>query len=226
LTDGIAFIRAIRIHRQLSLRDVEEQSLRLAQECGNEAYRISAGWLDRLEREEDEMSLSTIVALANIYNIPAEQLLRSVYLGGPQAVSLGDPSVPNATGRNRTPNRTTILPGENATLPEQFWHGVIGKYDRTLDPMVPPGSLVYLDTKRRAIPTRTNWTHGFQRPIYFLLTWNSYVCGWCELDEASEWLTLIPHPLSPVSIRRWKYPAEIENIGRVVVVTVPSAERG
>jgi hypothetical protein len=71
-------------------------------------------------------------------------------------------------------------------LPERFWHGVIGKYDRTLDPMVPPGSIVYYDTKRRRIPIRTNWTHVFQRPIYFLLTRDAYLCGWCELDENSE----------------------------------------
>jgi hypothetical protein len=46
------------------------------------------------------------------------------------------------------------------------------------------------------------------------------VCGWCELDKTSEWLTLIPHPLSPVFSRRWKYHEEIENVGRVVAVAI------
>jgi hypothetical protein len=39
-----------------------------------------------------------------------------------------------------------------------------------------------------------------------------------ELDEDSQWLTLIPHPLSPTSARRWKYGTEAEGLGRVVSV--------
>ena len=69
MTDGIGLLHTIRVQKQLSVRDVEEQSFRLAQEWGNEAYRISAGWLDSLEREEHEMSLSTLLVLANIYNL-------------------------------------------------------------------------------------------------------------------------------------------------------------
>jgi hypothetical protein len=49
-----------------------------------------------------------------------------------------------------------------------------------------------------------DWTHEFQRPIYFPMTREGYVCGLCELDENSEWLTLVPNPLSPASSRRWK----------------------
>jgi hypothetical protein len=52
------------------------------------------------------------------------------------------------------------------------------------------------------------------------MTRDSYVCGWCELDKNSEGLTLIPHPLSPASSRRWRYGKKIENIGRVVVVAL------
>jgi hypothetical protein len=90
--------------------------------------------------------------------------------------------------------------------------------------MVPPGSIVHIDTNERLIPRQRNWVDRFQRPIFFLLARDGYVCGWCELDEDSEWLTLIPHPLSPVSVRRWKYRTEIENVGRVVAVSVPLAE--
>jgi hypothetical protein len=185
LTDGIGLLRTIRVQRQLSLQDVEEQSFRLAQEWGNEAYRISAGWLDRLEREEQEMPLSTIVVLANIYNFPAQLLLRSVSPGSPHAASHREPSIPIATSRDRTPDHTTVLPAEKGTSPARFEKGVIGKGDRTLDPMVPPGSIVYIDPNDRVIPTRRNWTHEFHRPIYFLLTRDAYMCGWCELDDTN-----------------------------------------
>jgi hypothetical protein len=224
LTDGIGLLRTIRLHRQLSLRDVEEQSLRLAQEWGSEAYRISAGWLERLEREEHVMPLSTVVVLANIYNFPAERLLRSVSPGSPHAVCHSELSISSATGLDWMPDYTTVLAADSGTLTAQFGRGVIGKYDRTLDPMVPPGSIVNIDAKKRIISTRRNWSHEFQRPIYFFLTQDAYLCGWCELDDNSEWLTLIPHPLSPVLTRRWKYRTEIETMGRVVAVTVPLAE--
>jgi transcriptional regulator with XRE-family HTH domain len=224
LTDGIGLLRTIRLQKQLSLRDVEEQSFRLAQEWGNEAYRISAGWLDSLEREGHEMSLSTLLVLANIYNLPAEQLLRPIFPGSPHALNLIELSVRNSTSRFPRPDHTTVLPADNRTLPARFERGVIGKHDRTLDPMVPPGSIVHIDTNERVIPTRRNWADAFHRPIFFLLTRDGYVCGWCELDEDSEWLTLIPHPLSPVPERRWKYRTEIENMGRVVAVTVPLAD--
>jgi hypothetical protein len=86
--------------------------------------------------------------------------------------------------------------------------------------MIPPGSIVRVDTRNRAISSRKNWTHEFQRPVYFLRTRQGYLCGWCELDGNSEWLTLIPHPLSPASSRRWKYREEIEPLGRVIAVVI------
>jgi hypothetical protein len=90
--------------------------------------------------------------------------------------------------------------------------------------MIPAGSIVQIDTQRRAISSRKDRTHEFQRPIYFLMTREGYVCGWCELDRDSEWLTLIPHPLSPASSRRWKYRTEIESLGRVVAVAIRLTE--
>jgi hypothetical protein len=87
--------------------------------------------------------------------------------------------------------------------------------------MIPVGSIVHIDTQNRAIASRKSWRHEFQRQIYFLMTREAYICGWCELDRASDWLTLIPHPLSPDASRRWKYRTEIENMGRVVVAAIP-----
>jgi hypothetical protein len=121
---------------------------------------------------------------------------------------------------DKPPDETTLLAAENGLLRGPYRRGIIGKRDLTLDPMIPPGSIVQIDTQKRAISSRRDWTNEFQRPIYFLMTREGYVCGWCELDKASEWLTLIPHPLSSVSSRRWRYRKEIENIGRVAVVAI------
>jgi hypothetical protein len=190
--DGIGPLLAIRLRRQLSLEDVEEQSLHLAQEWGNEAYRISPDWLEQLEREEHEVPLSTIVVLTNIYNLPAQQSVTPRFPDSPHALNLRELSIRNSTGRVPTPDQTTVLPAENGSSPARFERGVIGTGDRTLDPMVPPGSIVHIDTNERLIPRSRNWDDKFQRPIFFLLTRETYVCGWCELDDDSEWLTLIP----------------------------------
>jgi transcriptional regulator with XRE-family HTH domain len=231
-------LRTIRQQLHFSLREVEERSLRFAQEQGDQSYQVSASWLVRLEREDHELTVNKLIALANIYNMPAEQMLRSMYTGDPQPI-LRELSSPNATillsdgpleeqakylipdtPGPEPPDETALLSPENGLLQGPYKRGIIGKRDRTLNPMIPAGSIVHIDTQKRAISSRKNWTHEFQRPIYFLMTRDAYFCGWCELDKNSEWLTLIPHPLSPAPSRRWKYRTEIENLGRVVVVAI------
>ena len=68
--EGIgAKLRAARSRWQLTLREVEERSLKLAQQWGNPAYRISASWLDRVERENRGLSATKLIVLAVIYKI-------------------------------------------------------------------------------------------------------------------------------------------------------------
>jgi transcriptional regulator with XRE-family HTH domain len=245
LARGIGpILRTIRQQWQLSLREVEERSMRIAQERGDQSYRISASWLDRLEREEHELTVNKLMVLAEIYNLPLEQLLRSMHPGNPQPSALTQLSSPNTTmlltdgpleqqakhlipdilGPDRPPDETTLLSPENGFLPAPYRRGIIGKRDRTLEPMIQACSIVLIDTRQRVISSRKDWTHEFQRPIYFLMTREGYVCGWCDLDKNSEWLTLIPHPLSPTSSQPWKYRTEIENLGRVIVVAVRLTE--
>jgi hypothetical protein len=131
--------------------------------------------------------------------------------------------LPDLLGPDQPPDETEFL-SHDGLSPAPYRRGIIGERDRTLDPMIPPGSIVHIDTQSRSILSRKDWSHEFQRPIYFLMTWDAYVCGWCELDRASDWLTMIPHPLSPASSRRWKYRTEIESLGRVVAVAIRLAE--
>jgi transcriptional regulator with XRE-family HTH domain len=245
LAEGIGrLLRRIRQQWKLSLREVEERSLRFARERGNQSYQISASWLDRLEREEHELSVNKLMVLAEIYNLPPEQLLRSVYPGNPQRALLRQLSGPSATilltegpledqaryllsdtpVPDLSPDETALLATENAPSPSPYRWGIIGKHDHTLAPMIPAGSIVQIDTRQRVISSKKDRSHEFQRPIYFLMTREGYVCGWCELDRAADWLTLIPHPLSPASSRRWKYRTEIESLGRVIAVAIRLTE--
>ena len=55
-----AKLRTIRQQWQLSLREVEERSLRFAQEQGDKSYQVSASWLVRLEREDHELTVTKL----------------------------------------------------------------------------------------------------------------------------------------------------------------------
>jgi transcriptional regulator with XRE-family HTH domain len=234
-------LRAIRQQWGLSLREVERRSRSIARERRDSSFELSASWLARLESDGHELTVNTLIALAEIYSIPIDQLLRSNYLGNAEPLTLPSPRattlpiegsrksqsdhlLSDTPFRGPLPDETTLLPKKNAPLPTPYLRGIVGKLDLTLDPMIPPGSIVQIDTRDLAISSIKNWTHEFQRPVYFLMTRVGYVAGWCELDRSSEWLTLIPHPLSPASSRRWKHRTEIENLGRVISVVIRLAE--
>jgi transcriptional regulator with XRE-family HTH domain len=234
-----ARLRAIRREWRLSLREVAQRSRRIARERGDSSFQISASWLTRLESDEKKLTVNKLIALAEIYNIPTDQLIRFFYPGNEESSILDQLSTPNATMLltqgtldsqekrlrpttpfpGQSPDETTVFAKESAPS-TPYLRGIIGKLDLTLDPMIPAGSMVKIDTTMREISPRKHWSHEFQRPIYFLKTKDGYVCGWCELDENSQWLTLIPHPLSPAPSRRWNYSTEVEILGRVMSVLI------
>ncbi len=237
--DGIGSrLRAARVRWQLTLREVEERSLRLAQQWGSPAYQISASWLDRIERENRALSARKLIVLAFIYGLTAEQMLGLFSPATTRPAQLGEVSSPNSTLLLREgpleeharfwlpetlvtdppPEETMLLPTEEGTLPVNYRRGVIGRRDRTLEPMIRSGSLLLIDMRKRAIAGRKEWTHEFDRPIYFLLTRSGYTASFCELDKNSEWLTSVPHPLSYESNKRWRYRKEVEVIGTVAGV--------
>jgi transcriptional regulator with XRE-family HTH domain len=214
-----ARLRALRQQWRLSLREVEQRGSRIARNRGDPSYQVSASWLNRLESDEHELTVHKLITLAEIYSISTDQLIGSTSTAEAQPLILDQLSSPDSTillteasrkSRTKcllpaTPDQTTLLPVGNASSRTPYRRGIIGKLDLTLDPMIAAGSIVQIDTSKRGISSTKEWTHEFRRPIYFLLTPEGYVCGWCELDSNAEWLTLIPHPLSPASSRRWKY---------------------
>jgi hypothetical protein len=66
---------------------------------------------------------------------------------------------------DRSPVEAILLPTENIPSHTSYLIGITGKLDLTLDPMIPAGSIVQIDTSRREISRNKNWTHEFQRPI-------------------------------------------------------------
>ena len=237
--DGIGGrLRSARGSWGLTLREVEERSSRLAQQWGNSGYRISASWLDRVERGEGTLSATKLIVLAAIYNLRPEEMLGLCSATNSPLISLDETLRPNSTlllnggalsdqaevwlpdklVEDSPPEETNLLPLEMETLPSQYRRGVIGCRDRSLEPMIRGGSFVLIDTRKRAIASRKEWNHEFDRPIYFLMTRKGYVSGFCELDKNAEWLTLVPHALSHEMSQRWRYRKEVEVIGTVTAI--------
>jgi transcriptional regulator with XRE-family HTH domain len=167
LAAGIGpLLRTIRQQWQLSLREVEERCLRIAQERGDLSFQFSASWLDRVERNEHELTVNKLISLAEIYSIPTDQLIRSVYLRSARTQMLDQLSSPNliillTEGKqefqarhlrldtpvsDQSPDETTLLPEENERFLARYRRGIIGKLD-SLDPMIPSGSFVRIDTE-------------------------------------------------------------------------------
>lgn len=100
-------------------------------------------------------------------------------------------------------------------------YGYIGLQDYTLFPLVRPGSFVQIDQKLKKIRT-SKWRSEFERPIYFVELRDGYACSWCELQGNR--LLLVPHPLSPCSIRQCLYGTDAEIVGQVTGVAMRIVE--
>ena len=148
-------LRESRLKWQLTLREVEERSSRLALQWENPSYSISASWLDRVEREDRELSATKLIVLAAIYSLTADQMIALCPASGklPQLDELMAPNatllltqgpleqqakdwLPDSFLSDPPPETTTLLPSAKEPLPAHYCRGVIGRRDRVLEPMV------------------------------------------------------------------------------------------
>jgi transcriptional regulator with XRE-family HTH domain len=99
-------------------------------------------------------------------------------------------------------------------------YGIVGMSDRTLYPIIRPGSIVQIDQGQRKVLTQ--WENEHDRPIYFIELRGDFLCSWCELRDGYLWS--IPHPLSKCQVRRFAHPREAEILGRVISVAMRLVE--
>jgi hypothetical protein len=101
-------------------------------------------------------------------------------------------------------------------------YGYIGIRDHTMSPLLPPGTFVQIDAKQTRVKKgsagKDSGKSQFARPIYFLDIRTGYACGWCEIKDGQ--LTLIPHPDSGEQTRTFRYPSEVEIVGRVTGIAM------
>jgi transcriptional regulator with XRE-family HTH domain len=249
-------LREVRLRLGLSVRDVERLSVELAAKRHNPYLSFSRTWVADVENgrfvpgsfkmaslaEIYGMNLNEIHKLYNVspditlerpvYRPPKTQLLRFPEDDASNAGAEEDPAA------HLDAEQTNLLTGMvdiwgSVPVPilrrfrlRQTLYGYIGMEDRSMMPLLPPGSFVQIDTKQNRIKRgpfkKSSGESHFARPIYFLDTRRGYRCGWCELKNGV--LTLIPHPDSGEQTVSFQYPSEVSVVGRVIAVTMSIEE--
>ena len=223
-------LKLLRNKRNITVREVEQASHRIADAKVDRRFQISNGWLAQLENGVSEPSIFKLFTLAATYRVKLWELLR-VYgvdvseqekyeaIANPHLTQLlSQRSVSDAAlGWATSSAATALVPNlsrpANGNGQAKVIYGYLGSTDLTLYPLVRPGSLLQIDTHQNRLRT-TAWHNEFERPIYFVELREAYACGWCELQGNQ--LLIIPHHSSPASVRRFTFPREAEIVGRVV----------
>jgi transcriptional regulator with XRE-family HTH domain len=242
-------LKVLRSRLGITTRDVSEYSQKIAEAEGNPEYQISNAWLTQLENSDSVPSIFKLYSLSSIYRIKFTDILRlyGVDLQSLNRHELASPlphthlttlevydsertvSFPVRFDRSFDLDSTNLLSrvvelwGEVPIALIQHLdirhnqYGYIGLQDFTLYPLLRPGSFVQIDPRVRKIqPMR--WRTEFDRPVYFMELRDGYACSWCDLQDGH--LLLLPHPLSPCSVRRLNYGADVEIIGQVTGVAM------
>ena len=232
-------LKTLRNKRNITGREVEQASRRIADVKGDKRFCISNGWLAQLENGVSEPSICKLFSLSVIYHANFLDLVRlyNVDVDDKEKYEpVADPYLTQLVSSNNGDDRSrsAILPSDaqlaTSLMPKletmnarqlagaedctpSIVYGHLGLADFTMDPMIRPGALLKIDTNHNKLTT-VAWHNEYERPIFFIELREAYACGWCELQGNQ--LLIIPHHSSPASVRRFTYPREAEIVGRVI----------
>jgi transcriptional regulator with XRE-family HTH domain len=181
-------LKSLRNERNITVREVEQASRRIADVKGDKRFCISNGWLAQIENGVSEPSICKLFSLSIIYHASFLDLVR-----------LYDVDVDE---KEKYEDRTAGI-----------IYAHLGSSDFTMYPIIRPGAFLKIDTSQNQLATAA-WRNEYERPIFFIELREAYACGWCELQGNQ--LLIIPHPSSPAGVRRFTYPREAEIVGRVI----------
>ena len=243
------YLKAVRERLQIGMRDVQEASMVIASEEGNENFYVSAARLTQIENEESVPSFFKLFSLCSIYGVDLNDILsrygvnanrtrsyRTRFL--PETTRLTSAEIHGFEDKVMVPvridptfrfettqlvNRVVAMWGEIPAAfllscnPRRHAYGYVGLADRTMFPLLRPGSLLMIDPERRRV-AQEPWKNEFERPIYFVELRNGYRCAWCQVEGSR--LLLIPHPVSNVAVQSFSLTTEAEILGQVVGVAM------
>jgi transcriptional regulator with XRE-family HTH domain len=229
-------LKHLRNQRNITVREVEQASRRIADAKRDKRFCISNGWLAQLENGISEPSICKLFSLSVIYHANFLDLVRLYNVDVDDKEKYEPVPTPHLTqliseksnGRFHLQNlhaqvSTNLLPELEVMSARQLagaddrsasiLYGHLGAADFTMFPMIRPGALLKIDTTQDKLTT-IEWRSEYERPIFFIELRDAYACGWCELHGNQ--LLIIPHPSSPASVRHFTYPREAEIVGRVI----------
>lgn len=213
-------LKSLRNKRNITVREVEQASRRIADVKGDKRFCISNGWLAQLENGVSEPSICKLFSLSVIYHANFLDLVRlyNVDVDDKEKYeSVADPHLTQLIADQSNGNRTNAMSAQQLVGVEDcapsIIYGHLGSSDFTMHPMIRPGALLKIDTSQNKLTAGT-WRNEYERPIYVIELRGAFACGWCELQGNQ--LLIIPHPSSPASVRHFTYPREAEIVGRVV----------
>ena len=221
-------LRSLREQRRLRVRDVEEASRRIAEATGDERYRLTNGWLVKLEKCASPPNIHHLFALGATYRLHFFELLRFYGINVDEQAkyeAVANPHVtqlllPATNQLDLTAPKVTTLAHElreklpmNITFNDdaRIIYAQLGSQEVTMYPLIRPGSILAIDTSQKKIETGP-WSNKLDRPIYFVELRETFTCGWCERSDNR--LRIISYRSSLV--HELIYPHEVEIVGRVV----------
>jgi transcriptional regulator with XRE-family HTH domain len=250
-----ARLQEIRSRLGLTTREVAERSERIAQDEGNEEFQISNAWLTEIETSDGIPSVYKLYSLSVIYHIKFTDLLQLYGVDlekiskqrmlmppkqtHPVPIEVFDEDKPTIfpvrfdqgfnVGKTNLLSRMVEIWGEVPIGLIRYLdirnslYGYVGLEDFTLYPLLRPGSFVQIDqTIKRVQPLKA--ASEYDRPIYFIELRDGYACSWCELQGSR--LLVLPHPLSPCSVRQYEFPRDASIVGQVTAVAMRIVGRG
>lgn len=228
-------LKTLRSGRNVTVREVEHASRRIAEVTGDRRFCISNGWLAQLENGASEPSICKLFTLSVIYRVNFLELVR-LYVDVSEKEKyerVADPYLTQLIGENgdglfqggRCTELATGLDrgniGQGEDRKSNTIYGHVGLADFTMYPMIRPSAVLKIDTRQNKL-TPVAWRNEYERPIFFIELRQAYACGWCEL-QGNE-LLIIPHHSSPATVRQFTYPREAEIVGRVIGYSTPCVE--
>jgi len=240
------WISALREERSIKPSDIERITRSIADARANSDFYVSHSTLADIESGAIP-GIHKLFSLALAFKVQLNELLQPFGIDQGEIIasdikrsSDAVPSVPALReppfrfqlnfNTNVSADETTLLkiqPHDVATLPPAFQarfdptryrYVVIGSKDDSMADLLPPRSLVEIDTTQRIVQVFA-WQTLRDRPIYLIWHADGHTCCWCQLDGKE--LFLIPHPLSRQRVRRFKVPTEATLVGRVTNAWLP-----
>jgi transcriptional regulator with XRE-family HTH domain len=242
------WIRALREERQIKASDIERITRAIAELKGTPDFYVSHSTLADIEagsipsiHKLFSLALSFKLPLNDLllpFGINQQEGTAPYESDAPpDLLTLQEPKVREPAfrfqlnfGTNISSQETTLLKLQSQDLPilpsivqpridpVRYRYALIGSNDESMADLLPPRSLVEIDTVQKTVQTFA-WQTLRDRPIYLVWHSDGHTCCWCQVDGKE--LTLIPHPVSRQLIRRFKMPSEATVVGRVTNAWLP-----